>query len=159
VITLHELTGGAGDDTLTLALDVAIFDEDGEGDSQNVLDGGPGRDHLEAAVTMSPGETGPCEEEDFPCDFLPRAQNHLDGGNGDDVLVASLAPEVIGASELRGGSGNDELTASGGAGNELDGGKGKDALFAGDGDDRITGGTDRDTVYFDVSVDQGSDTL
>jgi Ca2+-binding RTX toxin-like protein len=157
VITSHELVGGSGDDTLTLALDLAIFEGEDGNDSQNVLDGGPGRDHLEANVTATLDE--PCEDEDFPCDFIPRAQNHLDGGTGNDVLVAALGPEAIGASFLSGGSGNDELTVSGGAGNELDGEAGKDSLFVGDGDDRITGGKDRDTIYFDVSVDQGSDTL
>jgi Ca2+-binding RTX toxin-like protein len=153
VITSHELTGGPGDDTLTLALDLALFEGDGvgDGDSENVLEGGSGRDRLESTVTRSLPEE--CEE----CEA--RAENHLDGGSGDDVLIASIAPEVVGASFSSGGSGNDELAVSGGIGNELDGGTGKDSLFAGDGDDRITGGKDRDTLYFDLSVDQGSDTL
>jgi Ca2+-binding RTX toxin-like protein len=153
VITSHELSGGPGDDTLSLALDLALFEDDGlgDGDSENLLEGGSGRDRLDATVTRSlPEECEACEAH---------AENHLDGGSGDDVLVASIAPEVIGASDLRGGSGNDELAVNGGSGNELDGGTGKDSLFAGDGDDRISGGKDRDTLYFDLSVDQGSDTL
>jgi serralysin len=151
VLTSHELTGGPGDDSLTLALDLAIFD--GDGDAQNVLDGGSGTDHLEATVTRT------CEEEDLDCDLVAHAENHLEGGSGNDALFAAIAPDVIGASILRGGNGNDELTVSGGTGNELDGGKGEDLLFAGEGDDRMSGGKDRDKIYFDLAVDQGSDTL
>jgi Ca2+-binding RTX toxin-like protein len=155
VLTSHVLRGGTGDDTLTLALDVAVFEGEGDGDadSDNVLEGGAGDDRLEATVTRT------CEEEDLDCDLVAHAENHLDGGSGNDVLVASIDPDVSGASFASGGTGNDELTVSGGSGNELDGGIGKDSLFAGDGDDRISGGKDRDSVYFDLSVDQGSDTL
>jgi hypothetical protein len=153
VLTLHELAGGAGDDLLTLLLDLRLSGTffDGLNDSSNVLDGGPGSDHLEAAVTADCAFA--CEEP------TPRAQNHLAGGDGNDVLVASVAPEVDGASFLSGGNGNDELTVAGGAGNELDGGNGSDSLSVGDGDERLTGGDGRDTFYFDLSEDQGSDTL
>jgi serralysin len=158
VLTLHELEGGAGDDTLTLSLDLLLFSGSRGNESTTVLDGGPGEDHLAASVTADQAE--PCTEDDEPpCSWTPRAQNHLAGGKQNDVLVAALGSDVTGASSLDGGSGNDELTVSGGSGNELDGGTGNDDLFAGDGDEEITGGQGRDTTYFDLSQDQGSDTL
>lgn len=55
----------------------------------------------------------------------------LDGGNGNDILVA--------------GNGNDTIT--GGIGNDsLSGGAGKDKLDAGDGDDTLAGGAGDDTL-------------
>ncbi|MGZ8351011.1 MAG: calcium-binding protein, partial [Allosphingosinicella sp.] len=68
-----------------------------------------------------------------------RAANTLDGGGGNDTLVAHLgvsSPVVDSASNnLKGGAGNDSLTAwvtaSSNAVNSLDGGDGDDILLAG----------------------------
>jgi Ca2+-binding RTX toxin-like protein len=151
----HELDGGRGDDDLAVVVDVFIDSGSRGNDTANVLVGGRGRDRLEASVTAELDRE--CEEP--PCDFVPRARNDLDGGKESDVLIASLGPDVDGASFLNGGSGRDELTVIGGSGNVLDGGKDDDDLFVGDGDDELIGGHGADHSHFDLSTDQGTDTL
>ncbi|MGP1484947.1 MAG: retention module-containing protein [Campylobacter sp.] len=74
---------------------------------------------------------------------------HIDGGNGDDVINA--------------GDGND--TIMGGAGNDtIDGGKGDDYIDGGDGSDSITAGEGNDKIVFDkedskIDGGDGKDTL
>jgi Ca2+-binding RTX toxin-like protein len=104
------------------------------------------------------------------------------GGDGDNMMDASLftAGSVIltgrsGNDTLIGGDGNDRLdggdgndTLYGGAGGDLlEGGDGEDTLNGAgaiatavpDGNDTLIGGNDSDTYVFDLSFNQGSDTI
>jgi Ca2+-binding RTX toxin-like protein len=66
---------------------------------------------------------------------LDGANDTLDGGYGDDIILAGEGNNLI-----RGGDGNDTITA--GAGNDtLDGGTGQDSLTGGAGNDSLLGGT------------------
>jgi Ca2+-binding RTX toxin-like protein len=73
----------------------------------------------------------------------------LDGGKGNDVLIAGSGPTTLiggdGNDQLIGGAGNDTLI--GGAGNDiLNGGGGNNTLDGGDGNDQLTGGAGNDTL-------------
>jgi Ca2+-binding RTX toxin-like protein len=114
----------------------------------NTLDGGIGNDHLEASISVSPSHTG-----------TEAVENRLDGGAGNDVLVATIVGGTAGSSFLTGGNGNDQLTVVGGSGNVLNGGEGRDSLTGGAGDDFLFGGKGGDTFHFDLSANQGTDTI
>ena len=60
---------------------------------------------------------------------------------------------------LSGGSGDDDLQVIGGTGNVLAGGRGSDNLQGGSGDDRMSGGKGIDHFQFDLSTNQGTDTI
>ncbi|MCS7090886.1 MAG: Calx-beta domain-containing protein [Verrucomicrobiota bacterium] len=79
----------------------------------------------------------------------------LYGGESNNVLDAST---FSGSVILQGRGGNDLLY--GGSGNdELDGGDGDDVLRGNGGDDALRGGRGNDTYVFDLSFDQGNDTV
>jgi Ca2+-binding RTX toxin-like protein len=128
-------------------------------DASNFLSGGPGRDYLEAWLaadcTRQGDVRGPCQVSYG----VLRAENSLEGGTGDDVLLATVAPNGAGSSFLAGGEGDDQLTVLGGAENVLDGGAGNDDLFGGAGDDFMIGGAGADAFHLDLSSDQGDDTI
>ncbi|MGY3615233.1 calcium-binding protein [Bradyrhizobium sp. USDA 10063] len=84
------------------------------------------------------------------------AENRLDGGAGNDVLAATVAPGSIGSSLLSGGAGNDQLTVFGGSGNVLNGGDGRDTLTSGIGNDDMFGERGADTFVF--AAQNGHDT-
>jgi Ca2+-binding RTX toxin-like protein len=114
----------------------------------NTLDGGTGNDHLEAAINMVNSHEGPQSLE-----------NHLEGGAGDDVLLATIVDTTTGSSFLDGGNGNDQLKVVGGSANVLNGGDGRDSLTGGTGNDFLFGGKAADTFHFDLSANQGTDTI
>jgi hypothetical protein len=68
---------------------------------------------------------------------LGNAINSLDGGDGDDILLAGLTPGSGGHSELFGGAGDDLLTVIGGHENRLFDGFGKDWMIGGEGEDNF----------------------
>jgi Ca2+-binding RTX toxin-like protein len=104
-------------------------------------------------------------------------ENYLDGGAGNDTVIGRVAEGTNGASFLKGGTGNDNLTVVGGSGNVLEGGSGKDLLTGGagsdmlaggdgkdtleggGGDDQLAGGIAGDTFRFNFGVDEGTDTI
>jgi len=133
------LNGGAGNDTLSASL--SIENISGRADAshaENHLIGGQGDDHLTAFAQMS-GVSGSA---------VPALVNRLEGGDGHDTLVATVAPGTNGASYLDGGAGNDHLTVIGGQGNVLNGGQGRDTLVGGAGNDEYNGGAGADTFVF-----------
>ena len=96
--------------------------------------------------------------------------NHLDGGDGNDVLIATVEPPLpspsipaefvggpLGSSFLDGGAGNDVLTVFGGSANILHGGEGKDTLIGGTGNDTMLGDAGADTFTF--AALNGHDTI
>jgi len=76
------------------------------------------------------------------------------GGDGDDILdlpIASLAgnggnDKLSNATEMDGGTGNDELRAKAGVASELNGGDDDDTLVGKDQDDQLDGGHGDDTL-------------
>jgi serralysin len=143
------LNGGTGNDSLTASL--SIENASGQADAshaENRLTGGRGDDHLTAVAELS--GTSPTQGD------LPAIANYLDGGDGNDILVATIAAGTDGASFLEGGSGNDHLSVFGGAGNVLNGGRGRDTLVSGVGDDEMNGGAGADILVF--APDNGDDT-
>ncbi|MHB0767245.1 calcium-binding protein [Bradyrhizobium sp. 5.13L] len=161
VLALNQLEGGNGRDSLTAHLHAVAHGgfgpEQALYDVANVLNGGAGDDQLTAFLSATPD---PAVTDDST------AENRLDGGAGNDVLAATVAPGSLGSSFLAGGTGNDQLTVFGGSGNVLNGGDGNDTLVSGIGNDGMFGGCGADTFVFadqnghDTAVfDQGHDRI
>ena len=143
------LSGGSGDDSLLASIEIASGDSGSQLDISNTLDGGSGDDHLEASINVVPLQEGP----------QLAVENHLEGGAGDDVLLATIVDGTMGSSFLFGGNGNDQLKVLGGSANVVNGGAGRDSLAGGTGDDFLYGGKDADTFHFELSANQGTDTI
>ena len=134
LISIENLTGGSGNDTLTGDYHANILNG---GEGNNILDGGAGNDTLTAGGgndTLTGGDGD---------DVLNGGEgnNILDGGAGNDTLTAGA-----GNDSLTGGDGDDVL--NGGDGNNvLDGGAGNDLLTGGRGNDTFAGGVGRDSLF------------
>ena len=165
---------GDGDDTLT-ALREPIVARGGTGDDRLVsggfLDGGPGRDVLDASAAVS-GIADYREREvavhvDLAAGTMTAADGDTDtlvgmrwatGGTEDDILEGDDGPN-----RLRGGRGDDTLRGRGGrdplvgeAGDDrIEGGDGSDEIDGGRGADSLSGGAGNDTMY--GSADFGGD--
>lgn len=118
----NELFGGQGHDRLIA--DYALTEEAVEVlDVRNMLSGHRGADSLSAIVDISGAS---------PFLIASRIINTLDGGSGDDVLIAGVlgggATVTIAQNRLSGGGGDDRLTVTGGLDNVLDGGAGADTF-------------------------------
>lgn len=119
----NDVSGGAGDDTLTVG-------------AVTVVRGGDGADTIRAADgTLAQGDNGNdtihSQGED----------SSVDGGAGNDVIDGGADRQ-----SLSGGDGND--TIRGGAGNDfLYGGKGHDVLYGNTGNDTIYGNSGNDKLY------------
>lgn len=158
VKALNILDGSDGKDTLIARLDVDIGGGPGPFDIANVLTGGDGNDSLDATLSL---------DIDFPePTAVLIAENRLEGGGGNDTLVARVATGSLGSSSLKGGSGDDKLTVVGGSGNLLEGGTGRDTLTSGVGDDHMNGGADADRFVFaplnghdEVVFEKGTDKI
>lgn len=142
VSALNDLTGGDGKDVLTARI---VADAHGGPSSLglslynvvNLLSGGIGNDTLDAFLSIISAP--------FTADGS-LAENRLDGGAGDDLLVATVAPGSFGSSVIAGGAGNDQLIVFGGSGNTLSGGNGNDKLTGGIGSDDLNGGAGNDII-------------
>ena len=152
---LNLLNGGAGDDVLTaIASATARFDDGGVKTADNRLIGGLGDDTLSGEIVAGDGKSV------------------LNAGRGDDVLTILGGQDNVG----RGGSGNDLVQGGGnadrlfgeadsdalfgGAGSDmLHGASGEDTLQGGLGDDTLFGGADTDTLAYDLTTDEGTDTI
>jgi len=137
--TFHDVTmaldGGAGDDAMTLTVNVASYDPTASDVWSFDLTGGAGDDTISASISNGVD-----------------AGFRLDGGSGDDMLMVTGGQGNV----LLGGFGSDML--SGGANTDtLDGGKGKDTLEGGLGDDFLTGGARADEFVFMAGTNEGTD--
>lgn len=153
VTALNQLEGGDGRDVLRARLDADAHGGRAPGenlyDLANVLKGGAGNDRLWAYLSLTADPFTPVGDS--------RSENRLDGGSGNDSLVAKVAAGSIGTSFLNGGAGHDKLTVVGGTDNVLDGGDGQDSLTSGTGNDHMIGGADADQFVF--AQLNGHDTL
>jgi Ca2+-binding RTX toxin-like protein len=160
------VTGGAGDDTIVIS---------GTNDTTDAIDGGGGTNTIEVtgktavtlagfnATTQSIDEwtgnnqalLGTTAANTFDLSGLSSVSGltYVDGGAGNDVIIGS----DNWAGDLRGGAGDDTLTA-GDLGDILTGGAGKDTLTGGIGDDTfvISGKNDTTDVF---AGGGGTDTL
>ena len=114
----------------------------------NVLNGGAGDDQLDAVLSAIPDPT---------LTNNSIVENRVDGGAGNDVMTATVAPGSLGSSFLNGGEGDDLLTVFGGSANILRGGDGKDTLISGTGNDTMFGDAGADTFTFAGQI--GHDTI
>ena len=131
--TTDTLNGGGGTDTLkvtgTAALTLAAFDATAQ--SIEVWEGN-GKELLGTTANNTLDLSGLTDVTNL---------KFVDGGSGNDTIVGSDA--WIG--DLRGGAGNDTITA-GKLGDTLDGGAGDDTLLGGAGNDTFIGGLGADTI-------------
>ena len=180
------VSGGAGDDTLKGGGGNDSFHAGAAADGTDTMTGGTGKDSVDYATRTNAlnvsadgaarsGETG--ENDNVGADI-----EQIDGGQGNDTLMATNSPAVPGGNAsgpgpsgpaLNGNNGNDTLNAAsvntsmtggpgddtlnGGAGDDaLDGGGGNDAEYGGDGDDTL--GTNQSFAFL-AGTDAGNDQL
>lgn len=143
-----EIHGLAGDDTITVDLDVAfpviLYGDEGNdtlaggaggdliygGDGHDVITGGNGNDTLYGNFGSDTMMAGVGDDEVFG----GIGRDVVTGGAGDDTLLGGN-----GTDEIRGGDGNDRLEGKGKA-DTLSGGDGNDTIISGAGADLIDGG-------------------
>lgn len=149
----NTIWGGTGDDVIEAG---HAYGSNGSGRVENVVEGGGGRDRvnawidhadreqywLEAVNDVSGGSGDDVLRARIDAVLYDRLDltNDLAGGSGNDSLRAEIIvgfsndssnPVLIARSELRGGSGDDVLTVVGGQSNLLDGGTGADRMTGG----------------------------
>ncbi len=175
LVSIENLTGGSGNDTLTgdgganLLIGNAGNDSLLGGGGDDTLDGGLGQDTLRGGDghdRLYGGAGNDSLYGDAGNDTLSggAGNDRLDGGAGNDTADWSAATTGINASlvsntatgegsdtlvsieNLTGGTGNDTLTGDGNA-NVLAGGAGADQLFGGGGADTLFGGAGHDSLY------------
>lgn len=162
---LNDLHGGSGNDLLIADASVA---SDSASTAHNKVSGDDGGDVLflkavsygNLAIVRNEGYGGGGNDritavagvgtEEYPAELLSLG-TVLRGGSGDDVLTATtffyvLYDDPAGGAELYGGSGDDVLRVYDGIENTLDGGAGDDAITGGSGADRIIGGAGADRL-------------
>ncbi|MEM8872993.1 MAG: calcium-binding protein [Planctomycetota bacterium] len=152
-INVLEISGGDGDDTITLGDAVPASIINGKA-GHDVINAGAGNDQI----------------------FGGSGNDYIFGNDGNDIIFGEAGRDTLtggaGKNVLFGGSDADRLNGSGGrdalfgqedgdrlygnGGNDtLDGGGGVDRLFAGSGDDLLIGGGSNDKLY----AQAGNDTL
>ena len=135
---------GMSDNDMIVGGDGNDYIVGGGGDDQ--IDGGAGNDTLYGDEVLG----------------LVAGEDTLWGGAGNDELHGGSQDDL-----LYGGSGNDHLYGdngrdmlAGGSGNDtIDGGNGNDTIAGGEGDDILYGGNGANTFVFDLSIDNGNDTI
>jgi Ca2+-binding RTX toxin-like protein len=170
----------AGDDTLGYAVDAtwsgrfvaknvgspghagsgAVASITGKGRSFDLFDGGGGADRL---IGTAQDDALFLDDRYSPAPHTAARLagiEHIDAGDGDDVIDLTSSQYAYGAATLFGGEGNDVLWASAGD-DRLDGGPGNDQLDGGAGADTYLfgRGADRDTVYDRQSTPSEVDVL
>ncbi len=151
----HYIDGGAGNDVLLGALGVDVLLG---GDGDDVLRGENRPEGWIAKIFSSNGMF-----EDFSMRAFVSAtgaDDHLDGGIGNDLLVGDGGNDV-----LLGGEGNDTLHGESDfaptlPGNDwLEGGGGNDQLYGGLGTDTLFGGSGNDLLVGDYANEPGADDI
>lgn len=142
LISIENLIGGDGDDTLIGSSQANVIEGGTGGDA---IFGGGGNDTLtgDAGNDLVLGDGG---------------KDRIDGGIGDDRLLGGGGSDIVnggdGNDTIGGGGGNDTL--NGGDGNDtINGGAGADTINGGAGDDILKGGDGNDIL----TAGQGSDQL
>ncbi len=132
------LIGGAGNDALTGDLGDDSLDGGSDDDrllidaDDSSLQGGGGRDTADATAALA----------GINLDMVPTGLEVFFGSAFDDIVSAAGATTAV---ELRGNSGNDQLSG-GNLGDLIFGGDGNDSLVGNDGGDYINGGLGSDSA-------------
>ena len=162
-VTIENLTGGAGNDSLNgdaspnfisgapgddLLGGAGGDDRLDGGDGGDTLTGGPGADVLDGAAgtdTASYATNSPAEGVNVT----------LDGDANDGVGGATEGDNVVATENVTGGAGPDRLEGNQGV-NDLRGADGDDTVIGRGGSDLLSGGTGTDTVsYEDRATGEG----
>lgn len=125
VLATNKLYGANDDDVLTASVTVRASSG---AEARNELYGGGGDDRMSAVADAL------ADVSDPDSIHAALAFNELRGGGGNDRLVGEITSET-GRSVLHGGTGDDDLTVRGGAGNVLHGGAGSDTMRGSEADD------------------------
>jgi len=156
VANIENVTGGAGNDTLTGNTGANALNGGGGddrfvatiGDGNDSYVGGAGVDTYDLSATTA-GATvtvNLATSAQIGTDTLNTMENII-GSQGNDIIVVNG-----GANFIDGQGGNDTISA--GAGDDIVlGGSGNDTINGQAGDDRLTGGLDSDTVDGDAGAD------
>jgi Ca2+-binding RTX toxin-like protein len=129
------LDGGAGSD------DFELFG------SANTVNGGPGKDHVDAVLDGDPQHLSGGPGNDWIRGGY--GNDTIDGGPGNDALCG-----VDGVNTIHGGAGNDVVSAySGSQAQRLFGDAGSDLLVGGAGPDLLVGGLRRDRIIGHAGAD------
>jgi uncharacterized delta-60 repeat protein len=178
-VTGFDVDTGAGDDTITLAIDVPATVRAGVGndaittaDGDDFIEAGEGDNNVATGAGIDSITTGSGRDTvvsgDGNDDVRTGAgDDSITTGDGDDFIEAGPGAATIfsnggndrvvantGNDSIDGGAGNDYIRA--GAGDDtVTGGEGNDRLCAGDGDNLVFGGTGNDYVR----AGSGRDTL
>ena len=148
VKALNSLLGGSGNDRLIAKL-VADASIGSDNNVANILNGGAGNESLMRRFPQNPA---------IQLDIRAPRTGFLEvSATTSSRLQSTMVRSDRAISD--GGSGNDRLQVFGGTGNVLKGGSGRDTLVVGSGDDALTGGSGADTFRFDLSQNQGVDTI
>ena len=176
-----KLTGGAGDDTFTIASSLSGNDTVSGGDGNDTVHAGAGNDKIngDSGNDVLYGDDGSDKiYGDDGNDTLHGGlgSDYLYGGNGNDTINGDDGDDRLygeaGDDTINGGNGNDTITGAdgndtigGGAGiDNIKGDAGNDTLYGNDGDDKIYGGDGWDILYGGNGADSlyganGNDTL
>lgn len=160
------LHGGAGNDALSG--DGNLRDQQDEAASDDVLDGGPGRDlagytnrKVSVFADLPHGVAGSGSEHDRLV-----AIEDVRTGSGNDVLIGDDGPNLldgVGGNDQIVGGGGDDLLVDGYGIDTLDGGAGNDSLGSTNAGDHLTGGPGNDKLSGGVGSfldgGDGDDTL
>jgi Ca2+-binding RTX toxin-like protein len=146
------VTGGRGNDTALLGAgdDRYIWNA---GDGSDVIDGQDGNDTLvvngsnaDETITVTANGSRVLVGVGAATMDIGTIENvMINGGGGDDVIIAGNGLSALTSLTVDGGAGNDTIT----------GGDGNDVLIGGDGNDLITGGRGNDTAL----LGNGDDTF
>lgn len=148
------VSGGAGDDTLSLRASSKGIGGDAYGASNSTIRGGAGSDTLSFVADIS---------QNGSSNAFGLFQTRVAGGDGNDTIEVSVITSdsaqigsAASGSVISGGRGDDRITVSGGDGNTFDiedtiigGGEGDDIFDVGIGSGSIRGGAGNDTAILD----------
>jgi Ca2+-binding RTX toxin-like protein len=151
-VDLIDVSGGAGDDDLTVDLSGGVFAPGAEVESTGISE-------IEFAVALGGGADELAVVGTSSQDVISIGERGANLDDDDDIDVTTAGIESI---SLLGGNGGDDLSAGGDAvvGEPLaiqasiDGGQGIDALLGGDGGDVLAGGPDDDTMDGGAGTDE-----
>lgn len=166
--TAYSVTGGKGNDKLTVLANSTQGAVLSGGDGNDKLIGSKGNDILTGGAGSDTLEGG-AGDDILTIDKADNLSN-IKGGDGVDVLIIegdgdiALNLNTLGVEVVTGNSGNNTFTAPGNTAVVISGGDGNDAITGGTGNDLLSGGAGNDQLQGGGGADilngeAGNDTL